>query len=255
MKALKETKEGKTSSIETNSPTTKASTTNTTINSESNTTCAWRIPKTNTVAVEPRPLVYPQRKIPSYFEEPKPKEELKPKSYVESFEEFPELIKSKKSTSTTTTMMMMVSNTVNSDNSISLLLDEDDDWLLGGDDNIDYSQNLFNDSKNLNSDHHYKPQPQASQVSTIESFTAESWPSKSPVSFKILKRPDPPIKSEDVKNLSKEFESNLNLNEIKKDKKNKKRNANPKKDNEKSEEVVTKKKIIYSIASKTIQTL
>lgn len=276
------------------------------------TTCAWRIPKSN-ANPPPAPIIYPQRKIPSCFEEPvKPKEENKPKSYVESFEEFPELIKSKKSSNlstlsiSTSTLTKTAINFDSSEPGNLLLLDEADDWLLSGDDNIDYSRNLFKDSNNFalessnirestcfnNNNHIDSNHNNRLNQSTYDNSSNSSL-TKPKISFKILKRPEPIIEKiveEEDKKLTESLESGLKLNEescevIKKNKKNPSRRRNGQKNQDQSsktnEEVVEserrelkkkqekqppikekndseakkEKKIIYSIATKTIQSV
>lgn len=133
----------------------------TSLTSSNSSTCAWRIPK----VLEPpinQSSNYPQRKVPELTPVPTnidvAKEAEQPKSFLERFEEFPNLLKQQQ-TSTVTPASSSSSNTTTSvscEPPISLSLPrrppqkllggdfnflEDDDWLEG--DNIDYSQNLF----------------------------------------------------------------------------------------------------------------
>ena len=130
--------------------------------SNSSTTCAWRIPKVAEPPVN-QSSNYPQRKVPELTPVTTNinavKEPEKPKSFLERFEEFPNLLKQHQTSTVTPATASTTAATISTscdNNQILLSLPqrppqkllggdfnflEDDDWLEG--DNIDYSQNLF----------------------------------------------------------------------------------------------------------------
>ncbi len=132
-------------------------------------TCAWRIPK----ATEPAPTtpksstVYPQRKVPALAPEPPVKivpspSDGKPKTFLERSAEFPDLKRTQKPKEDSkerdiesfsvvaeqiNTMCTVVSNAKPSCIGGDFNFLEDDGWLDG--DDIDYSQNLFQDNEHF----------------------------------------------------------------------------------------------------------